>query len=86
MFYLSALFCEFLLLGILNNNNFCLMSNTEFVIKSTDTCYNVSNILCNNNCNFLQIIYSEDFSDFYARKPLYIFKNFGDYFLMCLTI
>ena len=78
MFYLSALFCEFLLLGIFNNNNFCLMSNTKFVIKSADTFYSVPNILCNNNSNFLQIIYSEDFNDFYALKPLYIFKNFGD--------
>ena len=77
MFYL----CEFLLLGIFINNNFCLMSNTEFVIKSTDTFYNVPNILCNLNSNFLQIISSEDFNDFYARKPLYIFKNFGDLFL-----
>ena len=80
MFYLSALFCEFLLLGMFSNNNFCLISNTEFVIKSTDTFYNVPNILCNNNSNFLQIIYSEDFNDFYARKPWYIFKNFGDLF------
>ena len=80
MFYLSALFCDFLLLGIFINNNFCLMSNTEFVIKSTDTFCNVPNILCNNNSNFLQIIYSEDFNDFYARKPLYIFKNFEDLF------
>ena len=80
MFYLSALFCEFLVLGIFNNNNFCLMSITEFVIKSTDTFYNAPNIFCNNNSNFLRIIYSEDFNDFYARKPLYIFKNFGDLF------
>ena len=80
MFYLSALFFEFLLLGTFINNNFCLMSNTEFVIKSTDTFYNVPNILCNNNSTFLQIIYSEDFNDFYAREPLYIFKNFGDLF------
>ena len=80
MFYLSALFCEFLLLGIFINNNFCLMSNTEFVIKSTDTFYNGPNILCNNKSNFLQVIYSEDFNGSYARKPLYIFKNFGDLF------
>ena len=56
------------------------MSNTEFVNKSTDTFYNVPNILCNNNSNFLQIIYSEDFNDFCAREPSYIFKNFGDLF------
>ena len=56
------------------------MSNTEFVIKSTDTFYIVPNILCNNNSNFLQIIYSEDFNDFYARETLYIFKTFGDLF------
>ena len=80
MFYLSALFCKFLLLGIFTNNNFCLMSNTEFVIKSTDTFYNAPNNLCNNNSNFLQIIYFEDFNDFYAHEPLYIFKNFGDLF------
>ena len=61
--------------------NFCLMSNTEFVIKSTDTFYNVPNVLCSSNSNFLQIVFSEDFNDFYAREPLYIFKNFGDLFL-----
>ena len=80
MSYLSGLFYEFLLLGIFNNNNFCLMSNTDFLIKSTNTFFNVPNILCINNSNFLQIIYSKDFNDFYARKPLYIFKNFGDLF------
>ena len=56
------------------------MSNAEFVIKSTDTFYNVPNILCNNNSSFLQIIYSEDFNDFYARGTLHIFKTFGDLF------
>ena len=63
MFYLSALFCEFLLLEIFINNNFCLIQIPNLLLKARILFIT------------LQIIYSEDFNDFYAREPLYIFKN-----------
>ena len=62
------------------------MSNTEFVIKSTDTFYNAPNILCHNNSNFLQIIYSEDFNIFMHVNLCIFLKILEIYFLTCLTI
>ena len=61
--HLSALFCEFLLLEIFINNNFCLIQIPNLLLKARILFIT------------LQIIYSEDFNDFYAREPLYIFKN-----------
>ena len=43
VFYLSALFWEFLLLGIFVNNNFYLISNNEFVFYNTSIVYNAPN-------------------------------------------
>ena len=74
VFFLSALFWEFLLLGIFINNNFYLISNNEYVFNNTSIVYGTPNILYYNDNSFLQTNYSKYFNNFCLFKPLYIFK------------
>ena len=75
VFFLSALFWEFSLLGIFINNNFYLISNNEYVFSNTSIVYSAPNTLYYNNNSFLLTNHSKDFNNFCLFKPLYIFKR-----------
>ena len=90
-FFVSALFWEFLLLGILVNNNFNFSSNNSFYnntnFLSNNNFYNNtnflyktrSNILHNKHQNFLLSNCSYVFYTLLSFKPLYILNNFIDF-------
>ena len=75
VFFLSALFWEFSLLGSFINNNFYLISNNEYIFKNMSIVYSLPNTVYYNNNNFLQTNYSKVFDNFCLFKPLYIFKR-----------
>ena len=75
VFSLSALFWEFLLLGIFVNNNFYLTSNNEYAFNNTSIEYNAPNTVYYNSNSFLQTNYSKVFNNFCLFKPLYIVKR-----------
>ena len=87
----SALFWEFLLLGILVNNNFNFSSNNSFYnntnFLSNNNFYNNtnflyktrSNILHNKHQNFLLSNCSYVFYTLLSFKPFYILNNFIDF-------
>ena len=89
--FLSALFLEFLLLGILVNNNFNFSSNTSFYnntnflsnnkfYNNTNFLYKTrSNILHNKLQNFLLSNCSYVSYTLLSFKPLYILNNFMDF-------
>ena len=75
VFFLSALYWEFLLLGIFINNNFHLISNNKYVFNNTSIVYNAPDTVYYNSNSFLQTNYSKVFNNLYLFKPLYIFKR-----------
>ena len=89
--FVPALFWEFLLLGILVNNNFNFSSNNSFYnntnFLSNNNFYNNtkflyktrSNILRNRHQNFLLSNCSYIFCTLLSFKPLYILNNFIDF-------
>ena len=74
VFFLSALFWEFSLLGIFINNIFCLISNNEYVFNNASIVYSAPNTVYYNNNSFLQTNYFKVFNNYCLSKPLYIFK------------
>ena len=89
--FVSALFWEFLLLGILVNNNFNFSSNNSFYnntnFLSNNNFYNNtnflyktrSNILHNKHQNFLLSNCSYVFYTLLSFKPLYVLNKFIDF-------
>ena len=75
VFFLSALFWEFLLLGTFINNNFYLISDNEYIFSNTSIVYNAPNTVYYNSNSFLQSNCSKVFNNFFLFKPLYIFKR-----------
>ena len=68
LLFLSAIFWEFLLLGIFINNNYYFESNTElFLLKPNDIVYY-------NHSDFFQTNSSSIFNSFSSFKPFYLFN------------
>ena len=76
-FFLSALFREFLMLGIFINNNCFLESNNKYIFKDTDFTHNPRFAF---RTNYLQTNFSNVFNNSYSFKSYIIFKNFAIFF------
>ena len=77
--FFSAVFLEFLLLGIFVNNNFNFLSSNAFY-NNTKFLYEAhSNFVYKNHQNFLQSNYSNVFNTFFQFNSFYILKIFIDF-------
>ena len=77
--FFSAVFLEFLLLGIFVNNNFNFLSSNAFY-NNTKFLYEAhSNFVYKNHQNFLQSNYSNVFNTFFPLNSFYILKIFIDF-------
>ena len=77
--FFSAVFLEFLLLGIFVNNNFNFLSSNAFY-NNTKFLYEAhSNFVYKNHQNFLQSNYSNVFNTFFLFNSFYILKIFIDF-------
>ena len=77
--FFSAVFLEFLLLGIFVNNNFNFLSSNAFY-NNTKFLYEAhSNFVYKNHQNFLQSNYSNVFNTFFPFNSFYILKIFIDF-------
>ena len=77
IFFLSALFWEFLMLGIFINNNSFLESNSKFIFKDTDFTHNPPFVF---RTNYLQTNFSNVFNNSYSFESHNIFENFVNFF------
>ena len=77
VFFLSALFWEFLMLEIFINNNSFLESNSKYIFKDTDFTHNPPFVF---GTNYLQTNFSNVFNNFYSFKSYNIFENFVNFF------
>ena len=75
VFFLSALFWEFLMLGIFINNNSLLESNSKY--KDTDFTHNLPFVF---RTDYLKINFSNIFNSFYLFESYNIFENFVNVF------
>ena len=83
--FFSAVFLEFLLLGIFVNNNFNFLSSNAFY-NNTKFLYEAhSNFVYKNHQNFLQSNYSNVFNTFFPFNSFYILKIFID-FTNCVNL
>ena len=77
--FFSAVFLEFLLLGIFVNNNFNFLSSNAFY-NNTKFLYEAhSNLVYKNHQNFLQSNYFNVFNTFFPFNSFYILKIFIDF-------
>ena len=77
--FFSAVFSEFLLLGIFVNNNFNFLSSNAFY-NNTKFLYEAhSNFVYKNHQNFIQSNYSNVFNTFFPFNSFYILKIFIDF-------
>ena len=77
--FFSAVFLEFLLLGIFVNNNFNFLSSNAFY-NNTKFLYEAhSNFVYKKHQNFLQSNYSNVFNTFFPFNSFYILKIFIDF-------
>ena len=83
VFFLSALFLEFLALGVFINNNSFLESNSKYGFKYTDFTHNPPFVF---RANYLQTNFSSVFNNFYLFKLYNIFENFVIFFLVGFVI
>ena len=72
IFFLSALFWEFLMLGISINNNSFLEPNSKFIFKDTDFTHNPPFVF---RTNYLQTNFSNVLNNSYSFKSYNIFEN-----------
>ena len=79
IFFLSALFWEFFMLGIFINNNSFLESNSKFIFKDTDFTHNPPFVF---RKNYLQTNFSNVFNNSYSFESYNIFENFVNFFFL----
>ena len=77
--FFSAVFLEFLLLGIFVNNNFNFLSSNAFYNNPKFLYEAHSNFVYKNHQNFLQSNYSNVFNTFFPFNSFYILKIFIDF-------
>ena len=77
IFFLSALFWEFLMLGIFINNSSFLESNSNFTFKNTDFTHNPPFVF---RTSYLQTNFSNVFNKSYSFKLYNVFEIFVNRF------
>ena len=83
VFFLSALFWEFLVLGIFINNNCFLESNNRYIFRDTSFIYNPPFPF---RTNYFQTNVSNAFNNLYSFKSYNIFEKFVHFFLVGFII
>ena len=79
LLFFSALFWEFLLLGIFISNNY-FESNSKYVFNSTNILYkSCKNFNCNNDSFLVQMNFYEDFRNFSSPNKRSILKGFVNF-------
>ena len=73
VFFLSALFWDFLILGVLINNNSFLELNRKYIFRDTSFIHNPPFAF---RTNYLQTNFSNVFNNSYLFKSHNIFENF----------
>ena len=77
VFFLSALFWEFFMLGIFISNNSFLESNSKYIFKDTDITHKPPFVF---RTNYLQTNFSNVLNNSYLFKLYNIFENFVNLF------